>query len=182
MKEPRGLSLSHLNPASSTNPAQLTAQLTNLPSWRFRWENSELATSYAYCISSTASCTTWISTGTATSVTLTSLTPGTRYWQVRAINADGTTYGDGSSNDWWSFTVPTKPGAFNKLTPGNGLAGLLTNATITWGASRSVSYYQYCVNTSATNCAAWSNTVSTSANLTNLNPRSQILLAGAWEE
>ncbi len=137
------------------------------------WAASPGAASYAYCIDliDDDSCSaSWISTGTATSVALSGLTPATRYWQVRATNPAGTRYADGGSASWWSFTVPTIPGAFNKLLPANAALGQPTNPTITWGPSAAVSYYQYCVNTSATSCTVWSNTVTTSASLTGLTP------------
>jgi hypothetical protein len=137
------------------------------------WGASSNASSYQYCINTSASCVTpasWISTGTNTSVAPASLTPGTYFWQVRAVNIGGTTYANGSSAAWWSFNVPAIPGAFNKISPANGAAGQSTNPTLNWGASSSVSYYQYCVNTSATSCSVWNNTVSTSAAVTGLNP------------
>jgi hypothetical protein len=137
------------------------------------WAASPGAASYAYCIDAInddACNTSWISTGTATSVALSGLTPSTRYWQVRATNAAGTVYADGSSTAWWSFIVPPIPGAFSKLGPANAALGQPTNPTITWGSSAAVSYYQYCVNTSATSCSVWSNTVSTSAVISGLTP------------
>ncbi len=137
------------------------------------WATSSGATSYAYCIDTVddnACNTSWISTGTSNSVALRGLIPSTRYWQIRAINSAGTTYADGGSSIWWSFTIPTIPGTFNKLTPIYGAINQATNPTLIWETSSMVSYYQYCVNTSATNCTTWSNTVSTSVVLSGLNP------------
>ena len=49
------------------------------------------------------------------------LTTGTTYyWHVRATNAIGTTYSNGSSTAFWSFTTGTPPGAFSKSSPANG--------------------------------------------------------------
>ncbi len=46
---------------------------------------------------------------------------------------------------------------------------MLPNLTLSWGASSNVVDYQYCVNTSATSCAAWTTTINTGAALTGLN-------------
>ncbi len=136
------------------------------------WGASVTATSYAYCIDTVndnACNATWISTGPLTTVALTGKAPGTYYWQVSATNAYGTTYANGGLTAWWSFTILPIPGAFSKISPTNGASGQSSISTIiSWGASTSVSYYQYCVNTSPTSCAVWSNTVSTSATLTGL--------------
>jgi hypothetical protein len=71
------------------------------------WGASSDATSYEYCYDTTNndSCdTSWISAGGSTSVGLSGLTNNrTYYWQVRAINADGTTEADGGT--WWTFTA-----------------------------------------------------------------------------
>ncbi len=67
------------------------------------WAASTRATSYQYCVSlTTGVCTTWTSTGTSRSVIVTGLTTArTYYWQVRAVNAGGTTNANGGT--WWSF-------------------------------------------------------------------------------
>jgi hypothetical protein len=71
------------------------------------WESSSVAASYEYCVDTTNDTiyfAGWVSSGTNTSLDLSELTPGvTYYWQVRAVNGNGTTYADGSS--WWSFTT-----------------------------------------------------------------------------
>jgi nitrous oxidase accessory protein NosD len=72
-----------------------------------QWGTSAGATRYEYCLAtSPAGCTTWITRGTQTSVSLSGLLRNTTYyWQVRATNSYGTTYADGAT--LWSFT--TKP-------------------------------------------------------------------------
>ncbi|HAE58716.1 MAG TPA: hypothetical protein DCG54_04195, partial [Anaerolineae bacterium] len=69
------------------------------------WNTNAGATSYEYCYSSVAGpCTQWHSVGTNTSVTLNDLAADyTYYWQVRAVDAGGSTEADGGT--WWSFTT-----------------------------------------------------------------------------
>ena len=71
------------------------------------WASSSGADTYEYCLDTrdNGACdTTWVSTGDQTSATPTGLTAATTYhWQVRAVNADGTTEADGET--WWSFTT-----------------------------------------------------------------------------
>jgi hypothetical protein len=72
------------------------------------WTASTGASSFEYCIdaSNDNACSVWTSTGTNTSVGLSSLTPGTTlFWHVRAVNASGTTYADGAATTFWSFTT-----------------------------------------------------------------------------
>ncbi|HEY5271514.1 MAG TPA: hypothetical protein VII97_14340 [Anaerolineales bacterium] len=92
----------NFNKSTPANGA--TGQLAN-PT--LGWGASSNATSYEYCIDtiSNNTCdTSWISTGTSTSIGLSGLTPATSYyWQVRANNASGTTNADGGT--WWSFTI-----------------------------------------------------------------------------
>jgi hypothetical protein len=68
------------------------------------WATSTYATSYEYCIAlTTATCTTWKSTGTARTAIVTGLTKNkSYYWQVRAKNAGGTTL---SATTYWKFTT-----------------------------------------------------------------------------
>ncbi len=75
-------------------------QLTSL---QLSWQPSINASTYEYCISTSATCTNWISTGTNTQVSLNDLQYGTTYfWQVRAINTNGNTMAIG---DYWKFTT-----------------------------------------------------------------------------
>jgi hypothetical protein len=68
------------------------------------WGTSSGADRYEYCYAtSTTACTSWISTGTTSQATISSLTPGTTYyWQVRAVNTFNTRTANGTH---WSFTV-----------------------------------------------------------------------------
>ncbi len=70
------------------------------------WGAASGASFYEYCYDTTNDNTCnpgWVSTGTATSASLTGLGPNTYYWQVRASNGSATTYADGGI--WWSFTT-----------------------------------------------------------------------------
>ncbi len=105
---------------------------------------------YEYCIDTTndnACTTSWISTGPATFVNLSGLTPATYYWEVRAINAVGTTYADGFySNLYWSFTITPPPGSFSKTSPANGAINQpRIYLTLTWGASSNALSYEFCL-------------------------------------
>ena len=86
-----------------------TGQPTSLS---LSWGTSSDATSYEYCIDTTANgaCdASWISVGSLTSAALSGLDEGTIYsWQVQAVNGQGTTQAD--SGTWWQFTtVTTQP-------------------------------------------------------------------------
>jgi hypothetical protein len=71
------------------------------------WAASTNATRYEYCVDTVNDnvCnTTWVSTGTARTVTIGGLGSRTAYfWQVRAVNAVGTTLGNAGT--WWRFTT-----------------------------------------------------------------------------
>jgi hypothetical protein len=71
------------------------------------WAASSNAASYEYCIDTTnnSSCdSSWVSTNAATSANLSGLLLGTTYyWQVHAINAQGTK--DADSGAWSTFAV-----------------------------------------------------------------------------
>lgn len=124
------------------------------------WGASSGATSYTYCVDSSNNntCdTSWVSTGTSTSVGLSGQAAGIHYWQVRATNASGTT--EANTGTWWSFTVgqaqrvylplvlkPVPPPAsFNKIAPANAAANQSTSPTLSWGASSGATSYEYCL-------------------------------------
>jgi hypothetical protein len=82
--------------AASSQPTHLT----------LGWAASAGATSYQYCIDTTNNDTcdnnAWNGVSTGTSANLTNLLENTTfYWQIRAVNDDGTTYAN--SGTWWSF-------------------------------------------------------------------------------
>jgi hypothetical protein len=87
--------------AKSSPANNATKQKTSLS---LAWAASTRATSYEYCIAlTTATCTTWMSTGTARTAEVTGLTKNKAYyWQVRAKNTGGTTL---SASTFWKFTT-----------------------------------------------------------------------------
>jgi hypothetical protein len=71
------------------------------------WEAGSGADGYEYCydtIDNGACDSSWVSAGSSTSAGLSGLSnTKTYYWQVRAVNAAGSTEADGGA--WWSFTL-----------------------------------------------------------------------------
>jgi hypothetical protein len=132
-----------------------------------------VASSYEYCYdtSNDSACSGWTSNGTATSIALSGLSLNTTYfWHVRANNSFGTTYSDGSTISFWSFTTGNVPGAFTKTNPANAVSGVSTSPTLSWGASTVASSYEYCYDTSNDNaCSGWAGTASTSVTLSGLS-------------
>ncbi|HQP44104.1 MAG TPA: hypothetical protein PLV66_10545, partial [Thermoanaerobaculales bacterium] len=133
---------------SKTAPANGATGLPTSPT--LSWAVSADATSYEYCVdtSNNSACDgSWTTTGSGTSAGLSGLGYATTYyWQVRAVNAQGSTQANGGA--WWAFTTEVPmPGAFNKLTPADGATGQLTTLTLSWGASADVGYYEYCIDT-----------------------------------
>jgi hypothetical protein len=154
-------SFSKSSPANGTTGVAVTPILS--------WGASSGATSYQYCYATTTGCTSWVSTGTATSVSLSGLSNNTTYyWQVRAVNTNGTTSSD--SGTYWSFTtVVAAPGSFNKASPANGATGVAVNPTLSWGASSGATSYQYCYATTS-GCTSWVSTgTATSVSLSGLS-------------
>ena len=97
---------------AKTGPADGAA--SELISPTLRWQAAGLATEYQYCYdaSDDDACSTWLSSGTNTSVELSGLAAATPYfWQVRATHSTSEpTYANGSPSAFWSFTTaPTPP-------------------------------------------------------------------------
>jgi hypothetical protein len=73
------------------------------------WTSATGATSYEYCLYKTGDpvCAddAWTDNGTATTKALTLLPATIYYWHVRAVNADGATYSNGTETAFWSFTT-----------------------------------------------------------------------------
>ena len=155
------------NKTSPVNGATGTATSLTLS-----WGASSGATSYTYCVvpQGSPACSTWTSGGTATSAAVTGLSAGTTYtWQVRALNATGTT--GANSSTWWTFTTASAPGAFSKTSPANAASGVATSLTLSWGASSGATSYTYCVVPSGSPaCSTWTSAGgATSAAITGLS-------------
>jgi hypothetical protein len=145
-----------------------------------KWNRSTGAASYEYCINTTnlnaCGLSSWVSTGTNTSVTLSGLKPATRYyWQARARNASGVTFADGKSTAWWHFDTRPLPGAFARATPANGAKNQQTNPglLLRWNPSTGADSYEYCLATSSSACGpatAWKSTTHTQVSLGQLTP------------
>lgn len=93
-------------PFTKLGPANLASGLPR--SLTLSWSPSTGAKNYWVCYdtSNDNACSTWVNYGLATSLTLTGLTANTTYyWHVRAVSSAGTTYSDGSSSAYWSFTT-----------------------------------------------------------------------------
>ncbi len=140
------------------------------------WGTSSDAVSYEYCYdtSNDNACSNWSDNGTSTSKILNGLTSNTTYyWHVRAVNAIGTSFSNGSETAFWSFTAALNPpGAFSKSSPDNGTTDQAVLLNLTWNVSQDVTGYEYCVDTSNDNdCAVWtSNGIATSVALSGLTP------------
>lgn len=118
------------------------------------WTNSTNNTNFEYCYDTTNdnACSSWVSVGTVTSVALSGLAPNTTYyWQVAANNGFGFVYANGALSAFWSFTTSNAPLAFSKISPTNGVTGVATNPTLSWGASGEPEVkflaYEYCYDT-----------------------------------
>ncbi len=158
---------------SKSAPLNRAAGISTSPT--LSWGTYSEATGYEYCYdtSNDNACSNWTSTGTHTSTDLNGLSTGTTYyWQVRASNAGGTTYANGSSTAFWSFTtIVSPPGAFGKTSPSNHATGRSTSPTLSWGTSSGATGYEYCYDTSNDNaCSNWRNAgTNTSAGLNGLS-------------
>ena len=110
------------------------------------WQTSAGADSYLYCVYTTSSsyCLTtsnWISTGSATNVTLNNLLPSITYhWQVRAKNQVDTT--DGGS--WWTFVRNGVPGVPVTVSP-NGTNFIASQLPFVWNVPPGATSYHLVV-------------------------------------
>ncbi len=131
---------------SKTSPADAATSVVTSPT--LSWGTSSNAVSYEYCYATSASCITWTSVGSATSIALVGLNPSTTYyWQVRAVNPAGNA--EANTATWWSFTtLPPPPGAFSKASPADGAVSISASPTLTWLASSGATSYEYCYDTS----------------------------------
>lgn len=150
----QGVSIVHLlasNPPGSfgkSAPASGLDAVSTSPT--LSWVSSQGATSYEVCYDTTNDdqCSSWVNKGLSTSTSVSGLSPNTTYyWHVRAINADGTTYSDGSAGADWSFTTAGPPGAFTKSSPSNDAVWQNDSPLLIWTASSAATSYEYCLDT-----------------------------------
>lgn len=128
------------------------------------WAASNNATSYAYCFDTTdnSACDgdAWVSVGTALTVNIITLNPGTNYyWHIRADGPGGTTYAN--NNTWWKFSTAAQPSTFHKITPATNTVDVSLTPTLSWAASSGFTSYEYCIDaTNDGNCDGnnWVNT------------------------
>jgi hypothetical protein len=156
---------------AKTAPANGATNLSLSPT--LSWGSSSGAASYEYCYdtSNDNACTPWISTGTNTSVNLSGLSLNvTYYWHVKALNAHGETFSNGSAAAFWNFTTGNLPGDFLKVAPANGAADVSLSPTLSWGSSSGAASYEYCYDTTNDSaCTTWISTgTNTSVGLTGL--------------
>ena len=105
-------------PADFSKSAPSIAAQFQPSTLKLKWANSNGAASYEVCADTTNNNTcdsAWTSTNSATNTTLTDLTPGTYYWQVRAVNPFGST--EANSGAWWSFSVSGITPAYDEKLP-----------------------------------------------------------------
>ena len=157
---------------AKTSPANLAS--ISGTSTTLQWDSSSGAASYAYCLdqsNDTVCDTGWVGVGSATSVNVTGLVQGAKYyWQVRATNPTGTTDADGGT--WRTFsTLPASqlPGAFSMSSPANGATNVNRNPTLSWGASSGATSYEVCISTSASTCTTFNSVGSSTSTSTSLS-------------
>ena len=139
--------------SSPTAGQTITAATTTLS-----WAASPYAATYDYCYAlSIAACTTWTSSGTATTASISGLTDGkTYYWQVRATNSSGTMRAD--SGSYATFTVTLPPDPFAKSSPANNATKQKTSLTLAWATSTNATSYEYCIALTTATCTNWKST------------------------
>ena len=132
-------------PAAFTKISPAKGAINVAVSPTLQWKASTYATTYDYCVSTTATCTTWTNVGNVTSVAVKGLKPGTQYyWQARARNSIGATLATGG---FWAFRTGYVPGIFSKSLPLNASLSQPLSVTLTWAASTGATSYQYCIDT-----------------------------------
>ncbi len=102
------VNLAPTQPGPFTKSSPTNGAINQSLSPTLSWDASSGATSYTYCIDTTnnLACDTSWTSASGTNVALNGLSRGTTYyWQVRASNSNGTTYANGSSTAYWSFTT-----------------------------------------------------------------------------
>jgi len=148
-------------PGTFTRSAPVNATINQPLSLTLSWAASSNVSSYWYCYDTTNdnACTTWVNNGTSTSKVLNGLSTNTTYyWHVRAVNATGMKYADGSSIAFWSFTTGTLPGAFTRSAPVNAATNRPSSLTLSWTASAGAISYWFCADTTNDNaCTGWVN-------------------------
>ena len=164
-----------------TDPANYAINQSTNPT--LTWESSPDAGNYEYCYDTTNdnTCGNWVSAGNVTNAQLNGLAENTTYyWQVRAVNASGSTYANGSATAFWSFTtLLNPPQPFEKVSPANGVSGQLTTLMLAWNSSPSAMSYEYCIDTTNDNaCSSW---VSTQANTWTFVPNLQENITYYWQ-
>ena len=119
---------------NKSTPLNASTNISTSPT--LAWTASAGATSYEVCYDTTndSACSTWIDNGTSTSKALSGLSGSTTYyWHVRANNVTGTTYSNGSTAVFWSFTTSSIVSGVGDTTgvfrPSNGLLYLKNQNT-----------------------------------------------------
>ncbi|MGE5248761.1 MAG: fibronectin type III domain-containing protein [Bacteroidota bacterium] len=156
---------------SKTGPADGAAgQLSHLT---LSWEPSLHATSYQSCYDTTDdnACSNWTGSQGDTFRDISGLEPDTTYyWQVRALNSEGSTEADAGAS--WSFSTGSRP-TFGKVAPADGAASQPLELTLSWEAATPDSVYESCMDTIDNGAcdSAWTPPgSSTTLALTNLLP------------
>ena len=144
-------------PASFTKTSPVNGSVNNALSVKLTWTaSSGFNVNYQVCYDTTnnglCDSNVWLPAGTKTEYTINGLNYGTTYsWQVRAYNAKATTYANGSTSAFNSFTTRAAPPTpFVKLTPANGAGFMPVNIHLVWSPSSGSNLtYQYCLLTAA---------------------------------
>ncbi len=160
-------------PASfDKHPAMLTERPGSSSRVKLSWDPSYGAYYYEYCLDTEPQCTApevWRNVKLATSVTSGELAfDQTYYWQVRAVNDDGSVIAYTDANGpWEAFTTRR----FGKLRPTNNALISYTSVPLEWEASAAAESYAYCVSKTNGVCdSGWKNVGSeTKATLTKLS-------------